>query len=139
MSFTNLFSPLTDIVIVHIFYVNETIPPPTSPPTPPPPLLLGSVRVGSLRAPPIILDAALLPVGRSHSSRLCPCILVMTKGARHLLRHWQHGPNLAKYATTLNKHKNLGRHGPILRKPQRYRPETVARRFFRAGGVVNCF
>jgi hypothetical protein len=29
MSFTNQHSPLTDIVIVHIVYINENIPPPT--------------------------------------------------------------------------------------------------------------
>ena len=33
MSFTNPCSPLTAIVIVHVLYINETIPPPTSPPT----------------------------------------------------------------------------------------------------------
>jgi hypothetical protein len=36
MKFINPHSPLTAIVIVHIFYINDPIPPPTHPPIPPP-------------------------------------------------------------------------------------------------------
>jgi hypothetical protein len=36
--------------------------------------------------------------------------------------------NLEKDATTLNKHKNLGFRGQILRKPQRYGPTVAYRR-----------